>query len=578
MLVLSFLAFWTPKAYAANPTITFITASTCGSPCGTSVAIFNALGSPNPSTIPGQGLIVSLYCAPGGSFNYGYGTQPSLIVNSVNDNVGDIWFQALEQTTVSSNGAYTNIILFTNIIVTVSTTLTITINFVPYGFQCYAYLFEASTPLSVKTLGGNQASYNPGVNPQQIFNTPPISLLTNSLPTPANTLTFETAWISTSNGGAEIITANNYNPHVLLTTNTVGLNPPITTFAYYLFNSIGSSIPYNVALSITGTKSGYTYPLGLSVVIFLTTANGSTTGGGGGSNCSGQSCGVTGGGATVDTTTSFTITANTTYYFAATTSKGGLTIQNVTSYAQLYTNGAGGKGTDTIMLAVYAMQGGTNIQNFSTTTFPFMRIFNINLTMVTGQTNKWLHGGTLNIGVPSNTSYIVTILSKFSGLSIFHSTQAGVSMLQTSEGIFSGATWSPPFSITIQKPYVNNLYLTWTGTVNPISIISVLSSTTVTSCISGAVCTSATTTIWQTATVSVNNLQGGSGATAITGNLIYYWPIWLLPMLFIPFGVQGVLIGFIFGDILGAISGIVPLWAAFLLGLGTIYLLQRSRF
>lgn len=577
---LSFLGYWIPQAFAASPTITFITTSTCGSPCGTSATIFSALSNPNPSSISGQGLIMSLFCNPGGTFNYGYGTQPSILVNSVSDNVGDIWFQALEQTTISTNGAYVNVIWFTNVIVTAATTLTVTVNFVPYGTQCYSELYEASTPLTVKTIAGNQGTFNVGTGAFQVGTISPVNfaMTTNAISNPSGTLTFTTTWISTSSGGSEVVSVTNYNSHVLLETNTAGTSPPVTAVTYYLFNSVTSNIMGNVNWALTHSKSGYAYPVGISVVVFLTTTSGSTTGGGGSSNCTGVSCGVSGGGTTLDTTTSFTLTANTTYYYFATTNKGGITITNVTSKTQSYSNGGAGKGTDTIMLAVYAMQGLTNLQNFSTVTYPFTRIFNINLTTVNGETNKWLHGGTLNIGVPSNTSYIVTIISKYAGLSIYHSTTATVSMLSTTEGTFSGATWSPPYQISIQTPYANNLYLTWTGTINPISIVQVISSTVVSTCAAGATCLSATTTIWQTVTSSINNLQGGSGGTAITENLIYYWPVWLLPMLFIPFGMQGILIGFIFGDVIGAISGIIPLWAAFLLGLGTIYLLQRSRF
>lgn len=567
LLTLSFIGAIAPKVFAVNPTITYITTNFCagsgGTACGTTFNLFGTLVNPNPSTIIGQGLITAIWCTPSG-------TNQSVFINSVTDNVGDTWI--LNSQLQTGTHGYTLFVYTTNVITTTAVTLIITGNATPSANQCHFELFKASTGISLATSNGLNFIDYVGTGIQQV-NTLIQTINTQSFQTPSNTLSFELSWTTYFSNAQETITFTQSNPLTQNTAQASCLTPCLFTESWYSFNTASVTNSYNVIWNVASTQSAFTYAMGLLVIIFKPYAQTSSTVNG--NSCQGSNCSVTGGGSTLDTSSQFSLTANTTYWYYGTTGIGGLTIQNITSKIASYTNNAVGKALDTYELSIYRMPTGTNIQNYSTIGNPFSRIYNTNGSILTGSTNKWLHAGSINIAIPINTSYAISIISKFSGLRLYHTINPSSILLDSTEGTFSGATWSPPFKMTQTNTAPFLVFLEFFGYQNPIFTITTLTTVTHTSCVVGSTCSIFTSTIWQTQTSTINNLQGGGGAMAIMGNLIYYWPVWMLPMFMIPFGIQGILIGFIFGDIIGGISGIIPLWAAFILGLGTVYLLQR---
>jgi hypothetical protein len=90
----------------------------------------------------------------------------------------------------------------------------------------------------------------------------------------------------------------------------------------------------------------------------------------------------------------------------------------------------------------------------------------------------------------------------------------------------------------------------------------------------------ATNTITVTTTIITDALQGPTGSVQITENLITYWPIWILPLVFgfmgglFGFGLGGLLYGLMIGLMLGQLEGLLPLWTIFIDAV-MIYLILR---
>jgi hypothetical protein len=565
-----------PKVKAATPTMSFIAEGFCGNPCQISeINEFGAIGGFNPSTHIGNGLVDEVLCQPGGNINLDPGSQqfnaviPTFSITSITDNVGDVWAGIPLQFNGGGN-SFGEYIWYTNIITTGATTLTITLNTTPGQVNtCVFDLWLITTGISVNNYNGVPGFVGAGTG---VFfvGSKTLNLASETVINPTNTINFIVGWTNATGVGTPGFgtTITNISPVTTLRTIAACLNPCIAADFYYQYISSAFVSGYNVAFAFSSMSPGNKFGVGLSVVSFNLGVTGS-------SNCSNQSCGVVGGGSTLDSTTSFSLIANTTYYYTGTTSTGGLTIQNITSKIAAYTNGNSGKSIDTYLLGVYSLNAGSSFPGAVLNSGnPLVRIFNINGTISTGQTNQFIHGGTLNLVIAPDTTYAVSIISKFSGLSIYHTINSEP-MNYTTDGTFSGATWKPPYNIVDKATSPFNLYLFWYGITTPNLLTTTTVTTDLTTCAVSSTCTANTVLVWTTTTSTINNLQGGTGGIAEISNLITYWPIWLLPMFFIPFGIQGILVGFIFGVIVGGVLGIIPLWAAFVLALLTLYLLSK---
>lgn len=582
LLVLSILALGflilipIPKVKATTPTMSYQATGYCGAPCQTGeINEFGTVNSFSPVANIGNGLVDEIFCYPGGNINLDPNSQqysaiiPTYSITSITDTLGDVWSGIPVQ--FDSEYGYGEYIWYTNIVSTSATTMVIDLNTSPgYAGSCVYELYLITTGISVNNYNGIPGGINSGTGIYHVTANH-FSLTSQDIINPTNTINFITGWISptpTTSATGVSISITNISPVTSLRTEDAGVTPQFYMNSLYQYISSAFVSGYTMLYNLTSMPNGIGYYAGLSVVSFNLGATGS-------SNCSNQSCGVVGGGSTLDSTTSFQLIANTTYYYTGTTSTGGLTIQNITSKIAAYTNGNSGKSTDTYEIAVYSMNAGSS---FPTAVLnsgnPFVRTFNINGTIQTGSTNQFIHGGTLNLVIAPDTSYAVSIISKFTGLSIYHTVNSEP-MNYTNDGTFSGATWSPPYNIIDKTTSPFNLYLFWYGITTPNLLITTTVTTDLTTCAVSSTCTVNLFTTWTTTTSTINNLQGGTGGEAMISNLVTYWPIWLLPLFFTPFGIQGVLLGFIFGTLLGALLGVIPLWAAFILVLVTIYLLSK---
>lgn len=138
----------------------------------------------------------------------------------------------------------------------------------------------------------------------------------------------------------------------------------------------------------------------------------------------------------------------------------------------------------------------------------------------------------------------------------------------------SGATSTTDnmsISALVNNPSVITLQ-TVTSTVFTITSFSTITSTTTTG--------TATQTVTVTTTQITNALQGPTGSALILSNLITYFPIWFLPLVFgflggqFGFGLGGLLFGILMGLTLGQLAGLLPLWTIFM-NVVMLYLILR---
>ena len=290
-----------------------------------------------------------------------------------------------------------------------------------------------------------------------------------------------------------------------------------------------------------------------------------------------QNCGITGGGGTKGTTIFSLTMPNETLLYIQDAPVGGAMIQNITTEVN-YTNSGAGKSIDYIYVCIYelpsgTLQGTTAISSSNPLHQSYCTIIH---SISTGQTNQFIHWYP-NVLVPPSTTFAITIMSRFTGLSLYQDTVDNI-VLNGDTADYTGTAGEPP--INLSNFFIVNppIWFFFTGSQTSITTTqnqTIQTITTIT-CLSGSTCTTATTTVLQTFTSIIYSMQGTAGAVANIQDIIAFLPVWVLPLIMgVLFGVIGLLFGGVVGLGMGIMLGIIPLWFAFLLGLGIVFILFK---
>ena len=295
-----------------------------------------------------------------------------------------------------------------------------------------------------------------------------------------------------------------------------------------------------------------------------------------------QNCGTVYGGATKATTTFTLNMANETLLYTGDSPAGGNLIQNVTTEVASYTNGGSGKNLDVIFICIYELPSGTLQGNTPISSSNQLKQTTCaTITSIsTGQTNQFIHWYP-NIEVPPSTTFAISIMSRFAGLSLYQDTIDVLTLYGDTADYVLGSGTPPNFisNFFVATPHI---YLVATGSQSSL-ITTATAITQVTVCISGGTCTFTTATVTQQVTQTLTSfmysLVGTNGAVANIQDLTAFIPVWVLPLVMGGlFGVIGLLFGAILGLGMGSVLGIIPLWMSFLLGLGIVFILFKRVF
>lgn len=544
-----------PKVQAHNPIITLTNTSSCSTPnCGNAVNEFGLVTSFNPATSTGLGLINMLYCTSAS-------TSPT-IVTSITDTISDVWTQIIGIPTSAFHGSnteesYQAFEWYTNVASTGSTSFTITANFSPASSYCEFTLSLVSygiTPLNNQVTAGFQVQRGNS------------NLTSTVVTSPINSLIFVSTWSNYTNGfqsGNLVLGLSQYESTAICPQTSC-----ITQQQFYGFYTAQVTRPFLIS-HLTQSSNN---PQGFGFIATIYNINTIFA-----PTCQNNTCQIAGGGITPGTT-QFTLTANETYYYVANSGIGGVTIQNLTSKIDSYNNANPGKQYDTVNMMIYRQSSST------TGTSPPISIANpLNLiatvsvnNIATGTFANWFHApSSLSIIIPSNTLYAVGIESIFSGLGLYQALNAQPMYEQPVLISSTSSTWAPPQQITQQILQSPQLFFSWYGIQGVFNVVSTSTFTSVATCTASQVCTTASSTIYNTNTAFTYVRPVNQTNIADIQDVETYFPIWVLPLIFSPFGIQGILIGLAGGVILGAILGIIPLWAAFVLSLGITYVLYK---
>lgn len=284
-------------------------------------------------------------------------------------------------------------------------------------------------------------------------------------------------------------------------------------------------------------------------------------------------CSVNGGGTTNSKSTVFsTLTGNASYVYLADSPVGGVTIQNITTEVSSYTNAGAGKQHDFIYLCIYELPTLISVKPISSTNQLNTKTCLLDPYVSTGQTNQYIHWQP-NYKVTPSVTFAWALFSRYSGLNIYTTNTTVTMYLDTAD--YSGTSGTPPDFLGNANPTTPPLWIPITGlgqqftkSTGTFTFTNTNSTQTIT--------TTATTT--SLATSYIYSTTTGQDKISVIQDLTTFFPIWLLPLIFSPFGIQGVLIGSILGVIIGALIGVLPLWVAFLLSLGLVYILFRRGF
>ena len=546
-----------PKVQAHNPIITFELNNACSPACGNTQNQYGTIQSGNgfnPSLFPGDGVINMIYCTSA--------TTSPVLVTSITDTLGDVWTQPIFLSPASSHTnnpttSYSAFEWYTNLVTTASSSFVITINFSPNAGTCEFILSLASyglTSITNQITGGFQSQRGGA------------SMTSSVITSPINSLTFVASWSNYTSlvgqPGNSVLSLSQYKAIQLCAVTSC-----LAAQQYYGFYTAQITRPFLVSF-LNDPSHGYGF--GYLVTIFNINTIFAPT-------CQDNTCQIVGGGITPGIT-QFTLTANETYYYVGNSGIGGVTIQNLTSKIDSYTNANPGKQYDTVNMMIYRQFSST------TGTSPPISIVNpLNLiatvsfnNIATGTFANWVHApSSLSIIIPPNTLYAVGIESIFAGLGLYQALNAQPMYEQPVLISSTSSTWAPPQQITQQILQSPQLFFSWYGIQGVFNVVSTSTFTSVATCTASQVCTTASSTIYNTNTAFTYVRPVNQTNIADIQDVETYFPIWVLPLIFSPFGIQGILIGLAGGVILGAILGIIPLWAAFVLSLGITYVLYK---
>jgi hypothetical protein len=157
----------------------------------------------------------------------------------------------------------------------------------------------------------------------------------------------------------------------------------------------------------------------------------------------------------------------------------------------------------------------------------------------------------------------------------------GLSSYHNGIQLYSGNTGLTMWNDTVNG--YNPITLTTIGTpqAKALCFYSLIALPSIVTTVSGkggasSTVTIASTTITSISTSYIYTLTGSTGAVALVQDITNYLPIWLFPLLLGAwFGLTGLFMGMIIGVGLGTAFGIVPIWLAFLISLGLLYLMSK---
>lgn len=593
ILSLGFLSVFDSVVFAApavnNPNLIAIggqapLTSSCSNPCGSPINEFGTIQNGNgfnPHLFPGDGLINVIRC-----------TNQDVSFQNPTDTIGNAWIPIFNlplgasalgnAPTYGSNNAFQGFLYYTNLVTTASTSfvihLTLQVGASNNG-NCWFELYLVNQGIVLNAHSGGVGTFFTSTNGLftkiTVLNFQVGGNIFNTVP---NTLVFASTWTNgTSTDQPAVLGGNNLgqvyinNPGIGITNNLI-----TSTFLGFFNAKTTQDFTFNWVGNPALIPNNRWYGIGLMIAYFVPANNQA-------SGCNGLSCGVTGGGTTISAST-FTPTANTTYYYVSNSGNGGVTINNVTSKIQSYVNAVLGKTNDTVQISLYLSSCSVNGEpETASVNCPYINFggFTRQFSVVNGVVNQWVHAlVNTTINIPPNSLYVWSIISKYSGLTIYEVNNAQP-MFNTTEGLFSGSTWKPPTQITLQRPnlksgVIQDLFLEWSGTQQVSTQTITSTSTSITTITSGQTAVTATSTAIQTVTTQLYS----RASTSVTPqndiqDLETFFPVWIFPILFSPFGIQGVLTGFMMGIVLGALLGIIPLWAAFLMSIGILYVMIR---
>lgn len=563
LLAFSFFMFVPfPKGYAVNATFVklFTTSSTLPS-------TLQVTGW-NPSLLVGDTYILTASCQPS-STHIAYITDTT---NSTWIKVGSIQGGTLGGGGVA--GVITDM-WYTTQVATALNSINIVVNFALSEQLCGVTVYNSNVPLNLiqatSVVGAFRTFATLGNPPRLNTNLYSSTLHLTGI---GQDVVFNYIF-SNSTSGTNFVTFtpnNLINPLVNIFPDAIcsgGWQEPIQCQASQITINLSPTTigAYTYGMNIQNANAvTNTYSYAMFTVVFNTQVapppNCSTCGIGSGGN--------SGKGITIDKTTSFSTTGNSTFFYLYDSPVGGALIQNISVKVSSYVNAGVGKSTEDIYLCIYMLlPGQLSNKTAITSTNPLNQVYcQLDTTVKTGATDKYVHVYPNRL-IPPNTGFAIAIFSRYSGLRIYAAIVTDALKIDTVD--YTGTLGVPPIALSTFSPSSPNIYLTWSG-----SQTQVISNVTVTVTAASSTSTVTTTSVsYQVTTLVYNNLKGGTGSIIITQNLVTYWPIWLIPMLFIPFGIQGILIGFIMSLMLSGMLQIIPLWAAFLMALGIFYLLTK---
>lgn len=546
----------------------------CGSPINGGVGLFGLIqvgNGFNPALFNGDGMVLVERC-----------TQ-AIINAAPTDTLGDTWLFAvalvqLGLSNTNGNGNnFAGYIYYTNIVTTASTSFHIAQTTAVNTGNCWFELYLMNTGVVKHNVSGAASFFFTSVNGLTTKYTP-LAFTTggNIVTTVPNTMVFLSTWVNSTVADSPQVLGGNNLGQVYLNNPGIGAGTTLLqTSTFFGYFNAQTTQSFLASWIDPNSPTNTWYGIYVLVVYLVPTGNQA-------SGCNGLSCSTIGGGTTISKTT-FSPTANTTYYYVSNSGNGGISITNVTSKVQSYVNAVLGKTNDTVQISLYLSSCSVNGEpETASVNCPYINFggFSATFYVTNGVTNQWLHAlKNTTITIPPNSLYVWSIISKFSGLTLYTASNAQP-MFNTTEGLFTSTTWKPPTQITLQRPniksgVIQDLFLEWFGTQNVSTQTITSTSTSITTITSGQTAVTATSTAIQTVTTQIYSRSSGATSQNDLQDLETFFPIWIFPILFSPFGIQGVLTGFMMGIVLGALLGIIPLWAAFLMSIGVLYVMIR---
>ena len=480
----------------------------------------------------------------GGNNGVGTGTSGNVYVES------ELWTATQVSTVTTSNVI----------------TITLTTNVV-YGA---AGLFVSNQPLSKVSQGG-ASNFQVMSNPLGTVPTLNTRLTTNDYTFSGNTqfIIFNYDFSSTKFGTTNFVSSNPTAPLVANNPDSVcnGAQQDIQCGSQQTVVTPNSqTIKEHFFVTITATNNpAITYSYGLLNVVFTTVTIIPPS-------C--QNCPINNGitNSTMSKTL-FSITGNTTYIYLADSGRGGTFINNITTLAS-YTNAGTGKSADFIYLCVYTLSTLEYQKTVSSTNPLTQKACYLNTLVTTGQINQsiiWI----ANLNVPANVTFGYSIFSRYSGLTVPETFIPITLYSDSSDYVDSRDVGTPP-KLLGNAVSTTPLWLTLSGYMLP-QTTGITVTFTDTNSTSTTTTLSTSTVVYTTNLYSYRTVSNNQDRVAVFQDVITFFPVWVFPILLSPFGVQGVLVGATIGVILGGILGIMPMWVAFLLTLGLLYVMWNRR-